>query len=227
MELGQGMEAADHSSRRLKGQKQHIKNVIGTPGKPKNSPQLCYRCEKSNHIPEESRFKDSSCNACGKKGHIAPACPSNPQRKYNSPENSKKSKKKYNGTHQVHQQSQGNADSEKVRAYTLSETVSPCPLIQVTLQDARKPLSMEVDTGATVSTISEATKKKYFPEIKLQTCKLVLKTYTNEPMPVLGQLHVDVCYQGQSVQFILYVVPGNGPTPMGRNWLKHICLDWH
>ena len=105
--------------------------------------------------------------------------------------------------------------------------MSPCPPIQVTLQVAQKPLNIEVDTGATVSIISEATKKKYFPEIKLQTCKLVLKTYTNEPMPVLGQLHVGVCYQGQSAQFILYVVPGNGPTLMGRNWLKYIWLDWH
>ena len=57
---------------------------------------------------------------------------------------------------------------------------------------------MEVDTGATVFLISEATKEKYFPEMKLHTCKLVLKTYTNEPMPGRGQLHVDVCYQGQS-----------------------------
>ena len=102
--------------------------------------------------------------------------------------------------------------------------MSTCPPIQVTLQVAQKPLEMEVDTGATVSLISEATKEKYFPEMKLQTCKLVLKTYTNEPMPVLGQLHVDVCYQGQSAPLVLYV---NGPTLMGRNWLKHIRLNRH
>ena len=116
MELVQGMEAAHHSSRRLKGQEQLIKNVIGTPVKPQNSPQSCYRCEKLNHESAEWRFKDSSCNACGKKGHIAPACHFNPRRKYNSPEKSQKSKKKTYGTHQVHQHSNGNADSEEVRA---------------------------------------------------------------------------------------------------------------
>lgn len=63
--------------------------------------------------------------------------------------------------------------------------------------------------------------------MKLQTCKLVLKMYTNKPILVLGQFHVDMCYQGQSTKLILHVVPGNGPTLMGRNWLKHICLDWH
>ena len=92
MELAQGMEAADHSSRRLKGQEQHIKKVIGMPGKPQNSPQLCYRYRKSTHIPVECRYKDSICDACGKKGHIAPTCHSNPQRKHKSPGNSQKLK---------------------------------------------------------------------------------------------------------------------------------------
>ena len=78
MELAQGMEATDHSSRRLKGQELHFKKVIVIPGKPYNSPQLCYRCEKSNHFPVECRYKDSICNACRKKCYIAPACHSNP-----------------------------------------------------------------------------------------------------------------------------------------------------
>ena len=94
MELAQWMEPADHSSRRLKGQEQHIKKVIGMSGKPQTSPQLCYRCGKSNHLPAECRFKDSSGNACGKKGHIAPACRSNPPRKHNSSGNSQKLKEK-------------------------------------------------------------------------------------------------------------------------------------
>ena len=48
MELAQGMEAADHSSKRLKGQEQHIKKVIEMQVRPQNSPQSCYRCRKSN-----------------------------------------------------------------------------------------------------------------------------------------------------------------------------------
>ena len=52
--------------------------------------------------------------------------------------------------------------------------------------------------------------------MKLRTCKLVLKTYTNEPILVLGQLHVDMCYQGQSTKLILHAVPGNGPILMGK-----------
>ena len=119
------MEASDHNSRRLKRQEQHIKKVVGTPVKPQSSTQSCYRCGKPNHTPAESRYRDAMCNACGKKGHIAPACRSNPRKKYYSPGNPQKSKKKTYGTHHVQQESQAHADSEEeFRAYTLSEPVS-------------------------------------------------------------------------------------------------------
>ena len=66
MEFAQGMEAADHDSRRLKGQEQHIKKVVGTPVKPQSSTQSCYRCGKPNRTPAECRYRDAICNACGK-----------------------------------------------------------------------------------------------------------------------------------------------------------------
>ena len=101
----------------------------------------------------ECRFKDSSLNACGKKGHIAPGSTT-------LLEIPRKLKEKTYRTHQIYGEYQGDANSdEECRAYTLSETVSPCPPNQVTLQVGRKPLNMEVDTGATVSIISEASKR--------------------------------------------------------------------
>lgn len=40
------------------------------------SPQTkpCYRCGGRNHLPRNCRFKDSTCNYCKKKGHIAKVC---------------------------------------------------------------------------------------------------------------------------------------------------------
>ena len=68
--------------------------------------------------------------------------------------------------------------------------------VTVTVED--KPLVMKVDTGATVSIISEATRTKLFPHLKLYKSKVVLKTYMDEPIQVKGQLNVHVSYKGQT-----------------------------
>ena len=60
-----------------------------------------------------------------------------------------------------------------------------------------KRLSMELDTGAEVSIISEKTREEIFPGKKLRPSDLKLKTYTNEPMKVTGTMNVKVHYEDQ------------------------------
>ena len=98
--------------------------------------------------------------------------------------------------------------------------------MRVQLQINGIPLSMEIDTGAAVSIISEQTQRNLFPTATLQPARIKLRTYTGEPMPVLGEMIVDVTYQQNHYTLPLIVVEGNGPSLFGRNWLQHICLDW-
>jgi len=37
---------------------------------------------------------------------------------------------------------------------------------------------------------------------------------------------VDVQYGDQNKQLPLTIVEGNGPSLLGRDWLRHIRLDW-
>ena len=86
---------------------------------------------------------------------------------------------------------------------------------------------MEVDTGATVSVISEEAYQALFPDQLLQTCTMALKTYTGEPMQIRGEVHVTVRYQDQGpFELPLVVIKGRGPTLLGRNWLYRFRLDW-
>ena len=85
---------------------------------------------------------------------------------------------------------------------------------------------MEVDTGADISIISEETRKVLFPTQKIYKSDLILKTYTGEPITIIGNLHVHVQYQDQFAKLVLVVVEGNGPSLLGRNWLKYHRLDW-
>ena len=45
-----------------------------------------------------------------------------------------------------------------------------------------KRLDMEVDTGATLSLISESKRKTVFTNEKLRPASIILKTYTKEPI---------------------------------------------
>ena len=85
---------------------------------------------------------------------------------------------------------------------------------------------MEVDTGAALSVISETTRLAIFLEHTLHPSTLILKTYTDERLKVTGTLNVRVRYGDQKQKLVLVVVAGNGPSLLGRNWLKYICLDW-
>ena len=78
-----------------------------------------------------------------------------------------------------------------------------------------KRLSVEVDTGAEVSIISEKSREEIFPEEKLQPSKVKLKTYTNEPMKVTDTLNVKVQHEDQFRKLVLVVTAGNGPSLLG------------
>ena len=76
---------------------------------------------------------------------------------------------------------------------------------------------MEIDTGSSVSIISEGTFDKRFADnILLTPSTSKLRTYTGEVMPFVGMAEVDVKYKGQKECMSLLVVPGNGPSLLGR-----------
>ena len=85
---------------------------------------------------------------------------------------------------------------------------------------------MELDTGATVSLISQNTFKRLFPGTELQQSSTKLHSYSGESISVLGQLQIDVSYDGQCVELPLLVVSGKGPKLFGRDWMLQIQLNW-
>ena len=87
-------------------------------------------------------------------------------------------------------------------------------------------LPMELDTGASVSIISQKVWEGILSKMQLEKSDTLLKTYTGEKLQVLGQLQVQVKYGDQVQQLPLLVVAGNGPSLWGRNWLAAIRLNW-
>ena len=89
------------------------------------------------------------------------------------------------------------------------------------------PINFELDTGATVTVMSEQRFREYFPSRSLEQSSLRLKTYTGEPMNVVGESTFGMSYADQgSKSLTLVVVSGSGPPLLGRNWLQHFVLEW-
>ena len=88
---------------------------------------------------------------------------------------------------------------------------------------------MELDTGAAVSIISHRMYRTIWPDSKrpvLHPSTARLRTYTGEIIDVIGSIHVTASYHNQSKHLSLLVVPTDGPTLFGRDWLRAINLDW-
>ena len=92
-----------------------------------------------------------------------------------------------------------------------------------------KDLSMEVDTGAALSVISESTYLSTWVSSErppLKPSSAILTTYSGESLEVCGAITIPVTYKQQSEQLSLQVLQKEGPTLLGRNWLRYLVLDW-
>ena len=221
MELAQGMEAADKNAKSLKESDPAIRQITKfKPNTQSTYRKPCSRCGKTNHDAQNCRFAKATCHACGKIGHIAPACRSSKGKKQRSSVEPPKSRGR-NGN--VNHLPGTDSEDDNVTIFTLGSKASQPISIEVTADQSK--LSMEVDTGAAVSIISQETWKYVFPKHQLQPSKIHLQTYTKENISVIGEFIVQVSYNQKQAQLPLVVVPGDGPSLLGSNWLKPLNLD--
>ena len=118
---------------------------------------------------------------------------------------------------------QTNVLSNDEDTYTLfTVTQSATQPLSATFQLNGVDLVMDIDTGASVSIISQQTFKELWGQDShpaLQHCGIRLRTCTGELLPIKGETQVEVHYKDQVKTLPLIVAEGNGPSLMGRNWL--------
>ena len=89
-----------------------------------------------------------------------------------------------------------------------------------------KSIKMEVDTGASRTTISEHVYETQFKHVQLRPTDVLLRSYTGDVVPIIGELSVNVCHEEQKHKLNLLVVRGKCPSLLGRDWLGEIRLNW-
>ncbi len=191
-------------------------------GKDTGSSISCFCCGKTGHGRANCRFKDMACHGCGKTGHLIKVCRSQ------SITNRGKSKPPGKKTvHLLEESSEGSSEEEgNYGLYAINSSSKPQPY-RTSLVINGKSVLMEIDTGASLTLVSEHTFWDCWPKLNLAPSGITLHSYPGESIPVMGTVKVSVEYGGQETTLPLLVVRGEGPSLLGRNWLCELKLNWH
>ena len=90
---------------------------------------------------------------------------------------------------------------------------------------------MELDTGASVSVLSNTTyldlqRQGHTLPLQPSPVKVKLESYTGDTIPVVGCTTVQARYSNcKQVPVVVQVVSGDGPNLLGRDWLGQLEVD--
>ena len=97
--------------------------------------------------------------------------------------------------------------------------------LYMNLEVEGQQLTMELDTGASVSVIGMVQYQKYFRQIPLKKTKMRLEMYNMTISRPKGVIQVEVSHKERIHSLPLYVMDTGEPL-LGRNWLGEIKPEW-
>ena len=241
-----------HASSSVKSKQQRGVTKASSQSTTKSSRSLpddykCFTCG-GKHLRKDCRYRNSTCSKCNKRGHLARICRNESSRSqscarpgssYNSSRDTHdvhhrdtSVRSRHASAHVITDSVPSDSDSTDLDVYSLYHVLELCN------SSARSPISVvlnvngisvdfEVDTGASVTLVSDQMFRSNWPDCTLRPSMSKLKTYTGESIPVAGLCDVHVSLDDQTATLPLTVVQYKGPNLLGRNWLKHIRLDWN
>ena len=138
----------------------------------------CYHCANVGHSGASCRFCETVCHKCKKRGHLARVCRSV----------TKGHSRQWKETHKIDSgPTDVHSDNEEVILHSCVNSVgvkaNTAPY-KVELEVDGEIMTMEIDTGAAVSLISQKTYSTLFPNVPLMKPSLKLTTYTAETIRV-------------------------------------------
>lgn len=228
LDLATQLERASKDSRQLQSH-QTVSNAspwINRVGAFANNTQPAFNCRScgGSHARHTCRLRDAICRSCGKKGHVAKVCGATSRPTAGTSVSS-------------HQQNllgksdkDEQCDTAETDPYCLFSAASGQSRVAPYIVDLRIDgvrVSMEVDTGASLTIIPQELYLAHLAHVPLVSSSINLHTYTRQALTVVGEAEVQVEFEGITASLPLLVVQHPGPALLGRNWLNQLPVHWH
>ena len=185
----------------------------------------CYRCGRMGHYARRCNVASNvTCFKCGKKGHLQKMC-------HTKQVNAVEQKGDADECATAEVQEPGPATGQTYTMFSVKHAGGAAKPIWANVSLCGQDVQMQVDTGASCSVMSKANFDAVLSDkVALDmSVKPRLCGFDGNPLPVVGQATVEVCYGDQKCVLPLIVVQGdrNCPNLLGRDWLGCIRLNWH
>ena len=203
LEIAQGMESAAQNVRELTTRPDPVLPApVHHVTDSTRLTNVSYRCGQHGHYAPTCKHKVTVCKKCGKVGHLQKVCRSKrtkPTEQSGSSKSTEQSNAKSKGVNTV--------VKEGTDEYALLNVTSPGKATpwNVIVDMEGVSVSMQVDTGASLSLMSETTFREYWPQRELVPSEVRLSSYSGESIPVLGSVDVKVTYKCQSFTIPLVI----------------------
>ncbi|KAI5743861.1 hypothetical protein M8J77_022987 [Diaphorina citri] len=211
------------------------KTTVGTalPGRR----TACYRCGSPDHFADKCKVKSKFCKFCKRRGHLDTVC----LKKVGNPvlnigETSDTSDtdldevvgnvESLHHSSDLHEDTDRNTSQDTCDIHTMTSSKTRRTKIHVVLNTNSQDVKYEIDTGASISVMGLKYFRSIFPKTELKETDLILVSYCNTKVKVLGVVNVKVTYNNITKYLNLYIVNLDKDPIVGREWLYEIPLDW-
>ena len=183
VEMALGMEAAAKNSQMLLGHRavEEVNRVHQTSEVHQGHRTRCTHCGKTNHNANRCYFKRAKCHYYEKQGHIAKICRAAPKGRLMDLPQGRSSIKT------VQQEEVRDEPLDTENEYLLFKFEDKKKPYTTIVNIDGKSVSMEIDTGASISITSQESYKELWPDRDLKESKAKLRTYSGEYLKVLGE----------------------------------------
>lgn len=171
----------------------------------------CFCCGRENHTARQCKVKHKLyCKKCNRRGHVQSVCfKDQKQLQIESELSSDESGDEIYEVHKIHKEYATDNDKFKI-----------------TLQLNGKIHTLELDTGAAVTTCSLEYYKNNFKNLKLEDTPVKLRTYTGEIIKPLGTCKLKIKYKTKEIEGRIFVIEKKVDPVVGREWLRKLNLEF-